>query len=195
MFITKSFFRGGTGLRIVRNALNRVGHRALRIFPPDSIASQTPGPFQTFGPVRNHPKTFWEYEGMKPSKHRETPHTHGPLDHHSAATQHVRRLRTSLPTANPVQSPLVHSPRNLYPLLRRPTPRAPPPTISPSRHPAHLLPIHGLSFTFSPPFSASLSPPRPRVLSLSFTAPAPGFQPPRQRQPATKRPGTRSVWP
>lgn len=183
MFITKSFFRGGAGLRIVRNALNRVGHRALRIFPPDSIASQTPGPFQTFGPVRSHPKTFWEHEGMKPSKHREAPHTHGPLDHHSAATQHVRRLRTSLPTANPVQSPLVHSPRNLYPLLRRPTPRTPP--SSPGRHPAHLLPIHGLSFTssprgFSPPAAAtrykearnsiSLAVARPRWLMLFFSS-------------------------
>ena len=44
-------------------------------------------------------------------------------------------------------------------------------------------------------FTVSRSPPRPRGLRLSFTAPAPGFQPPRQRQPATKRPGTRTVWP
>ncbi len=115
---------------------------------------------------------------MKPEKHWEAPHTHGPLDHHSAATQHVRRLRTSLPTANPVQSPLVHSPRNLYPLLRRPTPRAPPPTISPGGQPTHLLPIHGLSFTSSPPFSGSLSPPRPGFSASPSQPPPPVFSPP-----------------
>ncbi len=194
MFITKSFFRGGAGLRIARNALNRVGHRALRIFPPDSIASQTPGPFQTFGPVRSHPKTFWEYEGMKPSKHRETPHTHGPLDHHSAATQHVRRLRTLLPTASPSNRPSSTPPATsiLCSGDLRPEPR-------------HLrfLPVAN-PHIFSR-FTASLSSPRPRFQAL-FHLLAPGSQPllhsprprfsaHRQRQPATKRPGTRSVWP
>ena len=116
---------------------------------------------------------------MKPAKHWEAPHTHGPLDHHSAATQHVRRLRTSLPTANPVQSPLVHSPPATSILCSgdlRPEPR-------------HLrfLPVD-TPRTFSR-FTASLSPPRPRfqplfhLLAPGFSAspsqpPPPGFSPP-----------------